>query len=291
MDWHCLFGLILTDHLSGTPFIVELEKDLSFKKQYLDVVILRKTAGVVPFRLPDGLDDLVDHNLITFKSHHEAFDAWAVKEVMAHFVNYRKQVSPSLDELIPEARIRCYGVCARFPMQLQGIMAERRQGVWECPWGTDLVRVLVLRDLPREEHNAPLHLFSAAREQVQYGQAHYRQRSRDTNTLVGSLLDRYEKEGLPMPYTMEDFRREAKKDALMALTPDERLEGLAPAKLLEKLTPEERLEGLPPEKLLEKLPPEKRLEGLSLEQRLKGLPPDEIEDFLKRNTGQSPSNA
>jgi hypothetical protein len=278
MDWHRLFGLVLTDHLSGTPFIVELEKDLSFKKQYLDVVIVRKTAGVVPFRLPDGLDDLVDHNLITFKSHHEPFDAWAVKEVMAHYVNYRKQVSPSLKELIPEAHFRCFGACARFPTQLQGIMTVRQQGVWECPWVTDVVRVLVLRDLPREEHNAPLHLFSAAREQVQYGQVHYRQRSPDTNTLVGKLLDRYKEEGLQMPYTMEDFRREAKKDALRELTPDERLEGLPPEKLLEKLTPEERLEGLPPEKLLEKLSPEKRLESLSLQ---------EIENYLRRMKDRS----
>ena len=42
-----------------------------------------------------------------------------------------------------------------------------------------------------------------------------------------------------MPYTMEDFRRDAKKDALKDLTPDERLEGLPSEKLLEKLTPEE----------------------------------------------------
>jgi len=75
MDWHRLFGLILTDYLAGTPYVVELEKDLSRMQQYLDVVIVRKTAGAVPFRMPDGLDNLVDHNLISFKSHHEAFSA------------------------------------------------------------------------------------------------------------------------------------------------------------------------------------------------------------------------
>jgi len=87
MDWHRLFGLILTDHLTGTPFVVELEKDLSFKKQFLDLVILRKLAGPIPFPLPDGFEDMADHNLVSFKSHHEAFDAWAMKELMGHFVN------------------------------------------------------------------------------------------------------------------------------------------------------------------------------------------------------------
>lgn len=108
MDWHRLFGLILTDHFSNSPFVGELEKDLSIQQQYLDVVIVRKIAGAMPFRLPDGFDDLADHNLISFKSHHEAFDVWAMKELMAHHVIYRKLVSPSLNDLMPEDRIRLW---------------------------------------------------------------------------------------------------------------------------------------------------------------------------------------
>src|SRR5436190_24119273 len=88
-------------------------------QQYLDVVIIRKTAGDVPFRLPDGLDDLLDHNLISFKSYREAFDAWAMKELMADAVNYRKQARQSLDAMIPEEQTSCYGVSARFTPQLR----------------------------------------------------------------------------------------------------------------------------------------------------------------------------
>ncbi len=44
-DWHRLFGLILTDFFSGTPFRVEMEKDLSLKKQLLDVVVVRREGG------------------------------------------------------------------------------------------------------------------------------------------------------------------------------------------------------------------------------------------------------
>jgi hypothetical protein len=36
MNWHRLFGLLLTDFFTASPFIVELEKDLSLKKQLLD---------------------------------------------------------------------------------------------------------------------------------------------------------------------------------------------------------------------------------------------------------------
>ena len=64
-DWHRLFGLLLTDFFTGTPFVVEMEKDLSIKQQLLDVVILRKGKGQFKGQLPDGLHDLVAHNLVT----------------------------------------------------------------------------------------------------------------------------------------------------------------------------------------------------------------------------------
>jgi hypothetical protein len=58
MDWHRHFGLLLTDFFAGSPFVVELEKDLSLKQQFLDVVVIRKRKGRLAARLPDGLDDL-----------------------------------------------------------------------------------------------------------------------------------------------------------------------------------------------------------------------------------------
>jgi len=61
MDWHRHFGLLLTDFFTGSPFVVELEKDLSIKQQFLDVVIIRKRKGRFAECLPDGLEDLADH--------------------------------------------------------------------------------------------------------------------------------------------------------------------------------------------------------------------------------------
>ena len=92
-DWHRLFGLLLADFFTGSPFVVEVERDLSVQQQFLDVVVVRRGRGRFAGRLPDGLDGLVAHNLITFKSHHEALDAWAMNELIGHWVAYRKFVS------------------------------------------------------------------------------------------------------------------------------------------------------------------------------------------------------
>ena len=48
-----------------------------------------------------------------------------------------------------------------------------------------------------------------------------------------------------MPYTMEEFKRDAAQELLNELTPEERLKGLRP---------EERLQGLSPKQLLSLLP-------------------------------------
>ena len=45
INWHRLFGLALTDFFTESAWVVELEKDLSLKRQLLDVVILRKEKG------------------------------------------------------------------------------------------------------------------------------------------------------------------------------------------------------------------------------------------------------
>src|ERR1700676_1137145 len=193
-DWHRLFGLLLTDFFTGLPFTVDVERDLSEQQQFLDVVIVRRGRGRPPVRLPDGLDDLAEHNLITFKSHREALDAWAMKELVGHYVAYRKLVSRSPSRLLPEALFPLFAGGARFPHNLsaQAPWQERRAGVYDCTWGTDVVRVVVAGELPREAHNAPLHLFSASPELVGFGQGAYLQRSETTSRLLRQLFDTYQ---------------------------------------------------------------------------------------------------
>jgi hypothetical protein len=252
-DWHRLFGLLLTDYFTGSPFVVEIERDLSVQQQFLDVVVVRRGRGRFAGRLPDGLEGLVAHNLITFKSHHEALDAWAMKELMGHYVAYRKLVSPSRSELLPEEQFRLYAVCARGPQKLaqQVPWQERQAGVYDCLWGTDTVRIVVAGELPREAHNAPLHLFSASADLVGFGSIAYRRRSERTSLVLDQLFEQIRGEGWVMAYTMEDFERDWMK---------------------------KHLPKLPPQEL------EDVLQTLPLEARLTGLSEEQIRQYLDRTT-------
>jgi hypothetical protein len=254
-DWHRLFGLLLTDYFTGSPFVVDVERDLSVQQQLIDVIIVRRGRGRFVGRLPDGLEGLRPHNLVTFKSHHEALDGWAIKELVHHDVAYRKLVSRSTTELLPDEQFGLYAVAARFPHNLSGQVPWQKvqAGVYDCIWGTDTIHVVVAGELPREPHNAPLHLFSASPELVAFGQGVYQQHSEVTSLLLRQLLERLGKD-FTMSYTMEDFKRDYIKEHFAQLTPQEQREAL------ERLTPEHRRE------LLQSLTPEERLVGLSDEQ-------------------------
>ena len=141
-----------------------------------------------------------------------------------------------------------------------------------------MIRIIVVSELPRTENNALLHLLSASAEQVQYAEDHYEQHSSETSQLLAELFEGYEREGITMPYTMDDFRRDYTRKQLERLPVKERLRGLSP---------EERLEGLSAEDLLRAVPPEDLLAGLSPEERLVGLSPEVIAKYLKRRKKDS----
>ncbi len=280
-DWHRLFGLLLTDYFTGSPFVVEVERDLSVQQQFLDVVVVRRGRGRFVGRLPDGLEGLVAHNLVTFKSHHEALDTWAVKELVGHYVAYRKLVSPSPSKLLSEEQFRLYAVCARLPQKLsqQVPWQERRAGVYDCLWGTDTVRVVVAGELPREPHNAPLHLFSASTDLAIFGGTTYRPRSEVTSLLLRQLFEGLRGEDYAVAYTIADFNRDYVKKHFPLLTPEaqEELARTLPAAfyLMERMAPQVLLAGVSPEA---------RLAGLSPEARLAGLSEEEIRQYLDKMT-------
>ncbi len=254
-DWHRLFGLLLTDFFTNSPFVVDVERDLSVQQQLLDVTIVRRGRGRFAGRLPDGLEGLRPHNLMSFKSRHEALDAFAVKELVGAEVAYRKFVSPSPSELLPDDQFGLYAVAARLPHNLSGQVPWQRvqQGVYDCQWGTDTIRVVVAGELPQETHNAPLHLFSAAPNLVEFGGRHYQRQSEQTSRLLVQLFERLRGEGFAMSFTMEDLNRQYTMEHFSRLTPEEQ------RKALERLSPEQRRE------VLQALPPEERLADLSAE--------------------------
>src|SRR5262249_51538026 len=151
--WHRWFGLSWIDFFRGQPVTVEFEKDLSVKKQLLDVLLIHKEAGPLSRRLPDGFEDLVTYKLVSFKSHQEKLSAWVLEDLLGHYVNLRKQVSPAMDEasLLPHEDFRLYAVCARFPRTLaqDGVPLRPVQpGVFEVDALSRRVRVVVVAELP-----------------------------------------------------------------------------------------------------------------------------------------------
>ena len=273
--WHRLFGITVTDLFTGSPYRVELEKDLSLKQQFVDVVIIEQEEGELITELPDGLDNLGPHNILSFKSHQEPFTPWACDELLGHYVNYRKQASPSMDTLLPSEDFRLYAVAARYPEKLarKAQLHERAAGVYDFLWGSQPVRLIVTGRVAQAKRNAVWELFSGIPERVAHGAADYTWRTEGLSSVISTLYTHYRLEGIQMPYTVKDYLREVTLENLDSLTLEERMKGIAP---------EERLKGIAPEERIKGLAAEERLRGLSSEDFLKYFFSDESGE-IKRN--------
>ncbi|MDC7234350.1 MAG: hypothetical protein PQJ58_14045 [Spirochaetales bacterium] len=89
-EWHRLFGLSLIDYFQDKPFEVKLEVDMSIPQQFLDVMLIEQKSGESFNRenLCDGFENLNKHNLLTYKSHHESLNAFAIQELIGYYVSY-----------------------------------------------------------------------------------------------------------------------------------------------------------------------------------------------------------
>ena len=138
----------------------------------------------------------------------------------------------------------------RYPQKLAGqvrMEPSAANGVYQVTRGTDRITIIVLSEVAREVHNSFWHLFSALPENIQYGAAHYHRHTDDASTVLNHLFKNYQREGVVMPYTIEDFRRDVAKEYLSELSPQELIERLTPQQvqaLRRKLSPKERVQGL-----------------------------------------------
>lgn len=289
LQWHRLFGIALTDTFTGTAWTVELEKELALQSQRLDVLIIeRQPTATAPApaatRLPDGLQGLRTHNLLTYKSRHEPLDAWALDELLGHYVNYRKLRAHTAGAE-PDANARhrlpavhhfaLLAVATRRPRRLlaraPAMQPTAWPGVYDLRWGGRPVRLIVLNEIARHPRNAPWELFATTLGRVRAGLADYQPRSSAARRLLVDLYLTHRLELNPMAYTVDDFLRDAPRDILGMLSAEER------RAFLELMPAEERLRGLPLEERLRGLPPEERLRGLPPEERLRGLSDEELE--------------
>ncbi|MBK1707175.1 hypothetical protein [Halochromatium glycolicum] len=271
-QWHRLFGIALMDLFEGAPWRVELEQELALRSQLLDVAIIEATGEVEatgegaqrssvpqpPLELPDGLENLRPHNLLTYKSRHEPLNAWTLDELIGHYVNDRKLRLDRKGERHRESAFGLYAVATRFPRDLvrtHPLQPTNWEGVYELRWGGHRVRVIVLNAIAQHPRNAAWELFACEQDRMRQGLIHYRARHPHSSqgghwALLEHLYLIYQQELPDMAYTMEDFIRETHelviKDALKRRDPAEILKHYAPEERLKGLDPEERLKGLDP---------------------------------------------
>jgi hypothetical protein len=100
--YHHLFGLAWIDFFRDSCIAVDEERDLSRKQQFVDVVLVRQGPGPMPRPLPDGFDNLANHNLITFKSYQEPWTA-------GRYVNW----SATMSTIASRQVRRCKTCCRR----------------------------------------------------------------------------------------------------------------------------------------------------------------------------------
>jgi len=318
LNWHRLFGIALADIFSGTPWFVELEKEVALQSQRLDVAIIRRSpeaavvAGAVPgLLLPDGLEPLRAYNLLTFKSHHEPLSGFALHELTGHYVNYRKSTRQG-KRMLPESAFGLYAVSVRFPIRLASqvsLVPAGRPGVFDIPWGTSHIRLILVEEMDRHERNALWHLFSRNHERARFGVRSYNFRRKGGRTLFYELYLKYKMERLDMAYTMEDFLRDSTehmvqflstqdgRDFIFRLRPEHRQSFMMQfpeedrRRFLQLMSPEERerlfkqLTAEDRQAFLQQLSPDERLRGLSPEDRLQGLDDEELKrlrDYLDR---------
>ena len=277
IDWHHLFGWTLMDYFTGSNYNVDLEKDLSVKPQLLDVVIIEKSTGSPLSELPDGLENLSKHNLLSYKSLHETLDTLVIAELLSYYVNYRKLLSPEAWEDLSLSEFQLYAVTTRYPRKLsqefKNDFQEIKKGVYALQFGNHHIQVIVLRQMPQIEKNALWQLFCNNPDGFKFGRKYYQWRYPPAIALLNPLIKMYGKQGVNMPYTLEEAVKECVRDTLESLPPAERLRGLPLSEVVQYFSPAD---------VVKPLSTEERLSGLSLPEVFKHFPPEDIEEYLAK---------
>ena len=101
-----------------------------------------------------------------------------------------------------------------------------------------------------------LHLFSGIPGEVEFAARQYRGKTQEISTVLNTLFDNYNLEGIPVSYTMKDFQRDYVRNHLGLLSPDEVLDRFSPDEVLNRFSPDDRLKGLSPNEVLNRFSPE-----------------------------------
>lgn len=301
-EWHDLLSEGLTERVTHYPFTVYRELDLSRRKQRLDVAIMRlRDCDPSLLReewedMPDGLTDLVEHNLLTYKPINSTlycgslwflisyFAAYAVMEQKGDLVE-NKDAPPEekeekkkatkneppiekyLETMIEQKRVRLYAVCTHRPTWLAElkvtVRAERENGIYTLEGYGLPMRLIVTQEVEVAPRNALWLLLSGDEAKVRYAQECYKENLKE-ETFEGILkrvANLYQKEGMMieavnMEEVRKEMRREFVEENLDKVSKEKRQEFVA--EHLYEVPEEKRLEGIRPQSVLKHMTPEER---------------------------------
>ena len=252
-DWHRVFGVSLADCLTGLPLEVIQEMELAQHKQRLDAAVVRRSDATVEWPQhwpdqPDGLTDLAEHNLFTYKSPRESLTEACGWELIQYLVSYAKERwNDTWKSRVARDQplVRLLAVTTRRPQWLQPddnpFHTQLLPGVYRVRYDTRLaMRVIVPREVALTPKNSLWHLLSGDKQRVQYGSQFYDKKNAELFDFFGMLKKHYQMEGWEVPYTLEDAKRDSKERVLADMTPEERMAGLSVEERMAGLSPEER---------------------------------------------------
>jgi hypothetical protein len=272
----------MLDYFTGSSYRVEVEKNLTMKKtsqylqitlhgndeysverkelpsvpQFLDVAIIKETKGRSPMKgLPDGLDNLSKHNLMTYHSPLQVLESFSLEELLWHYVSYRKKESAPFERLLPERGFRLYAVTTNYPDELK---SERitlkclKDGVYEVPlFGSRTMRMIVTSEVRLRANNTPWLLFSGVPDKVEFAKTHHHWRHPKASSIVHCLYERYFAEKVFMSYSLEDYFRDYQQELFENVPLEDRFKDTSPEEVLKAVTnvfsPERIAKALPPE--------------------------------------------
>ncbi len=307
IDWHDLFGVVIANQIRGLPYTLEIDYNVARSDQRIDLLLKKNIPAAPAPILPDGFENLQEHNLLSFKSFQEPMDAYAIFELCCYGFLYMKMITEKGKEKWPLPNLGLYAIATRRPVQLFKVTRLKfhklKSGVYDVECGTSDVRLIVINELKQESQNSNLLLLSNNEKQIEYGKKSNNLDHPDFMFSIWRLQNRDAPKGAnvakPKSFTMESFRE------FLAAQPNAR------EQLLRKLPNPEQFEAVPTEELLlhlptsallpaisfdddltaqlyetyqrvlatdrlyrlfEGIPIEKRLEGIPTEKRLEGIP-------------------
>jgi hypothetical protein len=276
-QWHHLLGVAIADLYTGTSYKVEIEKELSLKKQQLDILLIEQKDDklILPSETPDGLENLNKHNLITFKSHQESLDHWAVQELISHYVTYRKILSTK-NKNVSIADFNLYAISTKFPQKLFSTLKPKqlKQGVYSQEILNKIITFIILSEIPNKSKDYIWNLFSNNTSKIVKGLTILQQKHPRISSMLGIIFNQHYNLGeLKMSYTIDDLTKEFVQENIHVLDTEQ---------VLSKYSADEVLSKYSADEVLSKYSADEVLSKYSADEKLSGLTVNELEKYLRK---------